>query len=142
MDKTYNIPKVNRLDVPQNENKNKKETYVERIHQWSIRELTSKNNSTLRAANGQIKIYLVNSARKDILSKIQVCEPLKIIAPKPKADRQPATKVVLKNETYGGEDAYTIAEEIAYCIGIKPITVKLLGKTGKTRLLIFESKYK
>ncbi|GBP30714.1 hypothetical protein EVAR_75938_1 [Eumeta japonica] len=168
MDKTYNIPEVNTFEVPHNENRgtNRKRTGtdnctapIQNTHIPStiirdekimedehalrlIRKVTSKNNATLRIANGQIKIDPVNStACEDFLTKIQVCEPLRIIGPKAKADRQSATKVILKNKTYG-EDANTIAEEITDCIDTKPIIMKKLGKTGKTYLLIFESKYK
>lgn len=107
-----------------------------------IRESVAKNSSTLNVMKGQIKINPDNAtARMNLLTTIETCGITRVIAPKPKADRQPATKIVLKNETYG-ESTDTIANEIADCIGIKPTAIKPLGKSGKTHLLIFDGKHK
>lgn len=106
-----------------------------------IRESVAKNSSTLNVMRGQIKINPDNAtARVNLLTTIEACGITRVIAPKPKADRQSATKIVLKNETYG-ESTDAIANEIADCIGIKPIAIKPLGTAGKIHLLIFDGKY-
>lgn len=96
----------------------------------------------LNVMRGQIRIIPESAAaRERILNILTACGITRVIAPKPKADRQPATKIVLKNETYG-EHADTIAAEIFDCIGIKPTTVKKIGKTGRIHLLIFDAQHK
>lgn len=107
-----------------------------------IRESVAKNCSTLNIMKGQIKINPTNAtARVNLLTTLETCGITRIIAPKPKADRQMATKIVLKNDTYD-ESTDTIANEIEDCIGIKPLAIKPLGRAGKIHLLIFDGEYK
>ncbi|KAG7301191.1 hypothetical protein JYU34_014039 [Plutella xylostella] len=80
-------------------------------------------------------------SRVNLLTTLETCGITRIIAPKPKADRQMATKIVLKNDTYD-ESTDTIANEIEDCIGIKPLAIKPLGRAGKIHLLIFDGEYK
>ncbi|CAB3238989.1 unnamed protein product [Arctia plantaginis] len=56
------------------------------------------------------------------------------------ADRQPAAKIVLKNETF--RESTTPLTEITDCIGIKPTVIKPLGRARKIHLLIFDGKHK
>lgn len=107
-----------------------------------VRESVANNSSTLNVMRGQIKINPDNAtARVNLLNTLEACGITRVIAPKPKADRQPATKIVLKNETYG-ESIDTIINEIADCIGVQPTAVKPLGRAGKIHLLIFDGKHK
>ncbi|CAH1639489.1 unnamed protein product [Spodoptera littoralis] len=96
----------------------------------------------MNVMRGQIKISPNNmAARVNLLTEIESGGFTRVIAPKPKADRQPATKIVLKNETYG-ESTDAIADEIADCIGIKPKAIKPLGRAGKIHLLLFDGTHK
>lgn len=107
-----------------------------------IRDTVAKNSSTLNVIGSQIKINPDSAtARENILTTLNACGITRVVAPKPKADRQPATRIVLKNDTYG-EDSDTIANEIVDCIGIKPTAIKPLGRAGKIHLLIFDGKHK
>ncbi|CAB3236855.1 unnamed protein product [Arctia plantaginis] len=56
------------------------------------------------------------------------------------ADRQPAAKIVLKNETF--RESTIPLTEIADCIGIKPTVIKPLGRERKIHFLIFDGKHK
>ena len=107
-----------------------------------IRKIVEDNNSTLTSQKGQIKIKPSDSkAREQILAALNNGEIERIISPKPKADRTPSAKIVIKNECYG-EDMETIAAEIQNCIGISPVSVKPLGEKAKLHLAIFDGKHK
>ncbi|CAG4944928.1 unnamed protein product [Parnassius apollo] len=55
-------------------------------------------------------------------------------------ERNMMTKIFIKNETFG-ETVKAMAEEINRCIGITPLRVKPIGKSGRLHLLLFENKY-
>ncbi|CAG4936379.1 unnamed protein product [Parnassius apollo] len=107
----------------------------------AVRQVTSATNSKITLAAKQIFIAPSSiEARRDILKKIEELNPARVIAPKPMGERNMMTKIVIKNETFG-ETVEAIAEEINRCIGITPLRVKPIGKSGRLHLLLFENKY-